>query len=149
YVRKNQKQMQYASGGTGSAVHLACALLNSVAGVDITHVPFRGNAPAVQELIAGRVDYQCPTVASVIPQIKGNVVKAIAMLGTTRSPSLPELATAQEQGLKDFDAGTWNGIWFAKGTPAAIVQKVNQATVKTTAMPSVKTRLQEIGFDAA
>jgi tripartite-type tricarboxylate transporter receptor subunit TctC len=124
-------------------------LLNSAAGVDITHVPFRGNAPAMQELIAGRIDYQCPTVASVIPQIKGNAVKAIALLGSARSPTLPELATAQEQGLKNFDAGTWNGLFFPKDTPLAIVQRLNEAAVKTTALPDVRARLQDIGFDPA
>jgi tripartite-type tricarboxylate transporter receptor subunit TctC len=148
YAQQNQGRMQYGSGGTGSAVHLACALLNAAAGVEITHVPFRGNAPAMQELIAGRIDYQCPTVASAIPQIKANSVKAIALLAASRSPALPDLATAQEQGLKDFDAGTWNGIFFPRGTPSDIVLKMNKATVETTAMPAVRARLRDIGFDA-
>jgi tripartite-type tricarboxylate transporter receptor subunit TctC len=147
YARRNQGHMQYGSGGTGSAVHLACALLNAAAGVEITHVPYRGNAPAMQELIAKRIDYQCPTIASAIPLIQAKSVKALAILGVSRSPSLPDLATAREQGLKDFDAGTWNAVFFPGGTPAEIVGKMNQAIVKTTAMPSVTARLRDVGFE--
>jgi tripartite-type tricarboxylate transporter receptor subunit TctC len=147
YARSNQGHMQYGSGGTGSAVHLACALLNAAAGVEITHVPYRGNAPAMQELIAKRIDYQCPTIASAIPLIQAKSVKAIAILGVSRAPSLPDLATAREQGLKDFDAGTWNAVFFPSGTSASIVHKMNQAIVATTAMPSVKTRLRDVGFE--
>ena len=136
YARRNQGHMQYGSGGTGSAVHLACALLNAAAGVEITHVPYRGNAPAMQELIAKRIDYQCPTIASAIPLIQAKSVKALAILGVSRSPSLPDLPTAREQGLKDFDAGTWNAVFFPSGTPDGIVRKMNQAVVATTAMPT-------------
>jgi len=147
YARRNQGHMQYGSGGTGSAVHLACALLNAAAGVEITHVPYRGNAPAMQELIAKRIDYQCPTIASAIPLIQAKSVKALAILGVSRSPSLPDLPTAREQGLKDFDAGTWNAVFFPSGTPDGIVRKMNQAVVATTAMPTVKTRLRDVGFE--
>ena len=147
YARRNQGHMQYGSGGTGSAVHLACALLNAAAGVEITHVPYRGNAPAMQELIAKRIDYQCPTIASAIPLIQAKSVKALAILGVSRSPSLPDLPTAREQGLKGFDAGTWNAVFFPSGTPDGIVRKMNQAVVATTAMPTVKTRLRDVGFE--
>ena len=87
------------SGGAGSASHLACVLLNSAIGVTVTHVPYRGATPAMQDLIAGRIDYQCPDTPIAIPQIQSKMVKAIAILTRDRSPSLPSQASAHEQGL--------------------------------------------------
>src|ERR1700674_730708 len=130
--------MQYGSGGAGSSVHLACALLNRTIGVTITHIPYRGGGPAMQDLIAGRIDYQCPASELAVPQIQGNLVKAIAILTKTRSPILPNLASAHEQGLADFEAGGWYAFVLPKGTPAAIVQKLHDVTVATMSTPGVQ-----------
>ena len=119
YARKNQVVMQYGSAGAGSTGHVDCALLNAAIGVNIAHVPYRGGGPAMQDLIAGRIDYFCTLSGTVASQIEGKLVKPIANLSRERSPMLPALATAQEQGLKDFEASTWFGFFVPQHTPAA------------------------------
>jgi tripartite-type tricarboxylate transporter receptor subunit TctC len=145
YAKANQAKMQYGSGGAGSTPHLACALLNTTIGVNITHVPYRGTGPATQDMIAGRIDYMCPLGATAIPQITGGQIKPIAILAKERSPLLPSLESAREQGLADFEASTWNASFLPKGTANAIVQKLHDATVTTMDAPSVQQRLKEIG----
>jgi tripartite-type tricarboxylate transporter receptor subunit TctC len=145
HVKANQKTMQYASGGAASPSHLACVLVNHAIGVNVTHVPYRGSAPATQDMIAGHVDYQCPGTASAIPIIKSGLIKAIAMLSRERSPTLPGLATAHEQGLTDLEAETWSGFFLPKGTPDAIVRKLNKAAIATVATPAVRQRLGDVG----
>jgi len=145
FAKANQGKMQYGSGGTGSSVHVACALLNTTIGVNITHIPYRGGSPAMQDLIAGRIDYQCAGTELVVPQIRGNLVKAIATLTKNRSSLLPNLASAHEQGLADFEALGWYAFALPKGTPAAIVQKLHDATVATMDSPGVRERLSESG----
>jgi len=145
YAKANQAKMQYGSAGAGSAAHLACALLNAEIGVKITHVPYRGGNPAMQDLIAGRTDYQCALPSDAIPQIESKAVKAIAILSLDRSPILPALASAHEQGLPNFTASTWSAFFFPRGTPASIVRQLNQATVATLETPWVQTKLQEMG----
>jgi tripartite-type tricarboxylate transporter receptor subunit TctC len=103
YTKTNQAHMQFGSGGVGSGTHLGCALLNSAIGVNTTHVPYRAAAMALQDLIAGRIDYVCP-IASTASRRSGGQVKAIAILSKNRSPILPNLASAQEQGLANFEA---------------------------------------------
>jgi tripartite-type tricarboxylate transporter receptor subunit TctC len=147
YAKANQATMQYGSGGTGSASHLACVLLNSAIGINVTHVPYRGAAPAMQDLIAGRIDYQCPDTPIAIPQIHSKMVKAIAILTRERSPGLPAQATAHEQGLTDFDASNWFGAFFPKGTPAAVVDKLHAAMLTTINTAAVKARMADIGAD--
>jgi tripartite-type tricarboxylate transporter receptor subunit TctC len=117
YAKANQASMQYGSGGAGSASHLACVLLNAAIGINVTHVPYRGAAPAMQDLIAGRIDYQCPDTPIAIPQIQSKMVKAIAILTRDRSPSLPSQASAHEQGLTNFDASNWFASFFPKERP--------------------------------
>ena len=145
YAKANQAKMQYGSAGVGSAVHLACALLNAELGVKITHVPYRGGNPAMQDLIAGRTDYQCALPADAMPQIASKTVKAISILSLDRSPTLPTLASAHEQGLTNFTASVWSAFFFPKGTPAAIVRKLNEATVATLETPGVQTKLRDMG----
>jgi tripartite-type tricarboxylate transporter receptor subunit TctC len=145
YARANQASMQFGSGGAGSATHIACALLNAAIGIGPTHVPYRGGAPALQDLMAGRIDYMCLDTPLAIAQIEGHTVKAIAILTRGRSASLPGLASAHEQGLKDFEASNWCGFFLPKGTPAAIVQRLHDATVAAMDTPAVQTQLQRIG----
>jgi tripartite-type tricarboxylate transporter receptor subunit TctC len=143
YTRQNQAKMQYGSPGAGSVNHLACALLDLAAGVTVTHIPYRG--AIMPDLIAGRLDYWCPTITVAIPQIESHTVKALAILTRNRSPNLPALATAHEQGLADFDAGTWNALFLPRGTPPAIVGKLHAAAVAAMETPSVRARLKDIG----
>jgi tripartite-type tricarboxylate transporter receptor subunit TctC len=145
YARANQEKMQFGSAGTGSGVHLACVLLNAAIGVNIIHVPYRGTAPAMQDLIAGRIDYQCPVITPVVPQIQNDLVKAIATLTKKRTPILPNLATAQEQGLSDFEAYIWFAIFLPKGAPTDIAHKLQRAVTAAENLPAVQERLKDIG----
>jgi tripartite-type tricarboxylate transporter receptor subunit TctC len=144
YARANQASMQMASAGAGSTGHLDCMLLNATIGINVTHVPYRGGGPAMQDLIAGRIDYICTLSATARQQIEGKLIKAVAILSRDRSAMLPGLASAREQGL-DFEASTWFGFFLPKGTPAPIVQKLNEATVAAIDTPSVQEQLKEVG----
>jgi len=149
YAKANQAKMQYGSAGVGSSVHMACALLNVEIGVNTTHVPYRSGAAAMQDLIAGRIDYQCPLTPIALPQIEGKAVRPIALLAKDRIPVLPDLATAHEQGLVDFDVQAGAALWLPRGTPAAIVRKLHDAAVAAMETPSVQARLREIGATVA
>ena len=116
YTKANQSKLQYASAGVGGSNHLACVLLNTAIGINVTHIPYRSGGQAMQDLLAGRVDYQCPSAPTAMPQITGKTVKAIAILSRNRSPSLPDLASAHEQGLTDFDIPSWYALFLPKGT---------------------------------
>jgi tripartite-type tricarboxylate transporter receptor subunit TctC len=145
YAKANQAKMQFGSAGTGSPIHLACVLLNLAIAVNVTHIPYRGGAPAIQDLVGGRIDYLCPIATTAIPPIESKQVKAIAILTRNRSPSLPALASADEQGLANFEAGAWNAIFLPGGTPAAIVQKLHSAAVAAMEAPEVRSRLDQLG----
>ena len=144
YAKANQASMQMASAGAGSTGHLDCMLLNAAIGINVTHVPYRGGGPAMQDLIAGRIDYFCTLSATAKQQIEGKLVKAIAILSRDRSSMLPGLASAQEQGL-NFEASTWFGFFLPRGTPEPIIQKLHDATVAAMETPSVQERLKEVG----
>jgi tripartite-type tricarboxylate transporter receptor subunit TctC len=144
YTKKNQDKMSFASSGVGAAVHLGTVVLNSAIGVTVTHVPYRGSAPAMQDLQAGRVDYMTEIVSTGAPQIKGGAVKAIAMLSPQRSPVLPDVPTAKEGGV-DVTAYTWNAIFLPKGTPEPIVKKLNDAAREAMKTPVVRERLEGLG----
>jgi tripartite-type tricarboxylate transporter receptor subunit TctC len=149
YAKMNQADMKYGSAGAGSAVQLSCVLLNAANGLAITHVPYRGSAPAMQDLIAGRIDYQCANVAPALGQIEAHQVKALAILGRRRTALVPDLATADEQGMTGFDAILWYGLFLPKGTPAEIVQKLNAATIATMNTPAVQERMKQNGAELA
>jgi tripartite-type tricarboxylate transporter receptor subunit TctC len=147
YARMHQAKLQYGSAGAGSASHLACVMLNSAAGIEVAHVPYRGGAEAMQDLIAGRIDYQCPFTAIALPQIESRFVQPIAMLSSARSPVLPDLGTPQEQGISGFDVGAWIGFFCPKGTPPAIVDALHDATVAAMETSTVQERLRSVGAE--
>jgi tripartite-type tricarboxylate transporter receptor subunit TctC len=147
YAKANQAQLQYGSAGLGGSNHLACALLNSALGINTTHVPYRSGGQAMQDMLAGRIDYQCPSAPVALPQIDAGTVKAYAILSRNRSASMPSLPSAHEQALADFDIPTWYALFLPAGTPKSIVQQLNQATVATLSNPSVQQRLKDIGSD--
>ena len=147
YARTNQARMQFGSPGAGSTSHLGCALFNAAIKVEVTHVPYRSTGQALQDLLAGRLDYQCVPIAGVVPQIEGKLIKAIAIMSKQRSPVLPMLATAHEQGLADFEVETWYAIFLPKGTPAAIIRKLHDAAVAAMNVPDVQGRLEELGIE--
>jgi tripartite-type tricarboxylate transporter receptor subunit TctC len=145
YAKINRDKMQFASAGTGSAIHLGCALVNMVTGLDIVHVPYRGANPAMQDLVSGRVDYLCDIITTAKVQIDAGTVRPIAILTRERSAVLPDVPTAIEQGF-EVEAYTWNAFFLPKGTPKAIVQKLNQATVDAMKTPSVREKLESAGL---
>jgi tripartite-type tricarboxylate transporter receptor subunit TctC len=145
YAKANQSKMQFGSAGAGSATHLGCVLLNYLIGVDITHVPYRGTGPAMQDLQGGRIDYLCEIVSTAKPQIDGGTVKAIAIMTKERSKALPNLPTGLEQGTPNLEAYTWNAIFLPKGAPADIVKKLNDAAVQAMKTPAVRERLEGLG----
>jgi tripartite-type tricarboxylate transporter receptor subunit TctC len=147
YAKANQAAMKYGSAGIGSAVQLSCVLFNAANGLSVTHVPYRGSAPAMQDLVAGRIDYQCANVQPALGQIESHEVKALAILSLDRSALVPDVPTADEQGLKGFDAIIWYALFLPRDTPAAIVQKLNAAVVATMNTPAVQERMKQIGAD--
>jgi tripartite-type tricarboxylate transporter receptor subunit TctC len=147
YAKANHAKMQFASAGAGSATHLGCSLLNAAIGVDVTHIPYRGGGPAMQDIVAGRVDYICIDTPGVISLIQSGQIKALAVLSSTRAASLPNVPTAQEQGLKGFEAANWAAFFMPKDTPAPIVQKLQAATSAAVDTPAVRDRMKQLGID--
>jgi tripartite-type tricarboxylate transporter receptor subunit TctC len=145
YAKANQKTMKFGSAGAGSATHLGCVLLNHVIGVDVVHVPYRGTGPAMQDLTAGQIDYVCEIITTAKPQIDGGNVRGLAIFDKKRSPAMPDLPTALEQGTPDLEAYTWNAFFAPKGTPDAIVKKLNSVSVEAIKTPAVRDRLQGLG----
>jgi tripartite-type tricarboxylate transporter receptor subunit TctC len=128
YLKQNQSKVQFGSAGTGSASHLACELVHAVAGVQVTHVPYRSAPLAMQDLLANRIDYQCGLLPSPIAQIREGQIKAFALLANTRSGALPDLPTAHEQGMAGVEGSAWHVLFAPKGTPRDIVTRLNEAT---------------------
>ncbi len=144
YAKQHQKEMQFGSAGAGSATHLGCVVLNTAMGTDITHIPYKGTGPAMQDLVAGRIDFMCEIISTAKPQIDGGSVRALAIMTKERSPVLPNLPTAIEQGL-DVQAYTWNALYLPKNAPADVVKKLHDAAVAAMDTASVKDRLQSLG----
>ena len=147
YVKANQAKMQFGSAGVGSGTHLPCVLLNMAMGVNVTHVPYRGEGPAQQDLIGGRLDYMCSTIQTGAALAKQGAVKAIAVMSPHRVGIIPDLPTTGEQGLPGVEASVWNAFFLPRGAPAAIVQKLNKAMSDTLDDPQVRKRLEALGLE--
>jgi tripartite-type tricarboxylate transporter receptor subunit TctC len=146
YAKANQAKMQYGSAGVGSGTHITCVLLNMAMGTSITHVPYRGSGPAMQDLVGGRIDFLCDVISTAAPQIAAKSVKPIATLGESRSAVLPDVATAGEQGLAEFEGNGWNALFFPKGTPGEIVRRLSRAASDAQDTPGVRERLEQLGL---
>jgi len=142
-----QRPLSYGSGGIGAFHHLAAALFCSMAGIKMTHVPYRGSGPAMQDLQGGRIDYLCDVMTTAKPPIDSGAVKGLAVLNAKRSPALPDVPTAVEQGMPDLIAYTWNAIFLPKNAPAAIVKKLHDATLEAMHTPTVRDRLTALGAE--
>jgi tripartite-type tricarboxylate transporter receptor subunit TctC len=149
YVKTNQAKMQFGSAGVGSGTHLPCVLLNMAMGVDVTHVPYRGEGPALQDLIGGRIDYLCTTVQTGAAQVKEGGVKGIAVMSPHRVKIVPDLATTGEQGLPGVEASVWNAFFLPPGVPDAVVRKLNKAMSDMLDDPKVRGRLEDLGLEIA
>jgi tripartite-type tricarboxylate transporter receptor subunit TctC len=147
YAKTHQAGMQFGSAGAGSATHLGCVLLNYTIGVKITHVPYRGTGPALQDLEGLRIDYMCDVITTAKPPIDSGAVKGIAILDSKRSPALPNLPTAAEQGTPNLVAYTWNAIFLPKNAPAPIVKTLHDAALAAMHTPAVRERLSGLGAE--
>ncbi len=147
YVKANQSTMQFGSAGVGSGTHLPCVLLNMAMGVTVTHVPYRGEGPAQQDLIAGRLDYMCSTIQTGAALANNGVVKGIAVMSPRRVKIIPDLPTTGEQGLAGVEASVWNAFFLPPGTPDEIVRKLNRAMSDTLDDPVVSKRLNDLGLE--
>jgi tripartite-type tricarboxylate transporter receptor subunit TctC len=147
HVKANGRSMQFGSAGVGSGTHLPCVLLNLAMGADVTHVPYRGEGPVMQDLIGGRVDYMCATIQSGAAQAKQGAVKGIAVMAEKRVPIIADLATTGEQGLPGVEAAVWNAFFLPKGTPEPIVRKLNKAMSEAIDDPTIRNRLEELGLE--
>jgi tripartite-type tricarboxylate transporter receptor subunit TctC len=149
YVKANQAKMQFGSAGVGSGTHLPCVLFNMAMGVNVTHVPYRGEGPAQQDLIGGRIDYMCSTIQTGAALVKQGQVKGIAVMAPHRVAIIPNLATTGEQGVPGVEASVWNAFFLPPGAPAPIVQKLNKAMSDTLDDPTVSKRLEDLGLNIA
>jgi tripartite-type tricarboxylate transporter receptor subunit TctC len=146
YAKANQAKMHYVSSGPGTTTHIACALLNTAMGTNISHVPYRSTVNAMPDMFAGRIDFICDDILNAAPHVQGGAIKAIAFLGTSRTRVLPNLATAIEQGLSGFDVSGWSAWFLPKGTPPVIVQRLSAAVSETMDTPSVRERIEGFGY---
>jgi tripartite-type tricarboxylate transporter receptor subunit TctC len=144
YAKANQEHMQYASAGAGSGSHVCAILLDSLIGTHMVHVPYRGTGPAMQDMIAGRIDFSCEQISTAYPLIQAGTVKALATLALDRVPVLADLPTAQEQGL-DLDCSVWISLEFPKGTAGAIVRRLAEAANEAVETPAVRERFASLG----
>ena len=144
YARANTDKLQYGSSGAGAGAHICALLLDQAMGVKVTHVPYRGSGPAMQDLLGGRIDYICEQVSTAIQQIRAGTVKAIATMGLSRSDVLPDLKTAVEEGF-EINCASLSAFEFPKGTPEAIVNRLAEATNKVVESAFVRERFATLG----
>ena len=145
YAKANPGKLNYASSGNGSIQHISAELLKQITGTRMAHIPYKGAGPAVQDLMAGQVDLFITTPASVIGQIKGDKLKALAVTSTTRLSALPNVATAGEQGIKNFNIDSWFALYALAGTPPDVVKKLNTEINKILARPEVQKKAEDSG----
>ena len=147
YVKGNVDKLNMAHAGVGSVSFTTCLLLNSIMNVKPTSVPYQGTGPSMNALVAGQVDYMCDQIVNAVPQIKGGTIKAYAIGTAERNPSLPDVPTAKEAGLPEFQASAWNALFAPKGTPKAAVDKLAAALNKALDDENTRKRLLELGSD--
>jgi tripartite-type tricarboxylate transporter receptor subunit TctC len=147
HVRANPGKLNYGSIGIGAASHLTMEMFKSAAGIDLVHVPYKGSAPATTDLLAGNVQAAFLVPTNVLPHARAGKLKVLASSGRTRAPSMPEIPTLIESGLKDFDSLAWLGLMAPAGTPAPIVERYHRELVRILAMPEVRERLNAVDFE--
>jgi tripartite-type tricarboxylate transporter receptor subunit TctC len=149
YLRRHPGQLNYASGGNGSAGHMAGELLKSQGKLSAVHIPYAGAGPAQLGLLAGQTDFMFDNLASALPQIRAGKLKALAITTPQRAPALPETPTMADSGLPGFDVSTWFGVFAPAGTPPAVVAKLNETMTAALRTPEMRDRLSKMGADPA
>jgi tripartite-type tricarboxylate transporter receptor subunit TctC len=147
FAKANPGKLNYASSGVGAGPHLATALFASMAGVQLTHVPYRGDTPALTDLLAGQVQMSFMSAAPAIPHVKSGALRALAIASGKRSAVLPELPTVAEQGLPGYDVGSWWGVVAPVNTPREIIERAESVVLPYLRAPSTAARFRELGLD--
>lgn len=147
YAKANESKLNQAHAGVGAVSYITCELLNGIIGIKPVGVPFQGTGPAMNALVGGQVDYMCDQITNVVPQVNGGTIKAYAVATPERSPSLPDLPTTAEGGLPNYQASAWNALFAPKGTPKAMIEKLNAAAAKALDDEKVIARMKELGND--
>ena len=148
YAKTNPGKLNFGSGGAGTTPHLAGEMLKMMAGVQMTHIPYKGGGPALADLVGGQIQLMLENIPSTLPFVKSAKLRAVAVSALKRSALVPELPTVDEAGPKDYEIVGWNGLFVPTGTPRAIITRVHAETVKALANPAVKERLVGLGADA-
>ena len=146
-ARREPGRLAFGSSSIGGTNHLAGELLKGMAGIDIVHVPFRGAAPAMTDLIAGRLQLYFDNMPGVLPQVRDGRIRALAVAGATRAAALPELPTMAEAGLPGFEASSWFGLAAPGGTPPALVLRIAAAVQAALAEPGLRAKLAASGAE--
>lgn len=144
-ARKRGDGMSFGSPGTGSTVHLSGELFKSATKLDLLHIPYKGSAPALTDLMGGQIDFIFENISPALPFIQSNKLRALAVTSAERIPALPNVPTMKESGYPSFVTATWNGVLAPKGTPAAIVKRLEEATLKVAGSADFKTRVNALG----
>jgi tripartite-type tricarboxylate transporter receptor subunit TctC len=147
YVKANGEKLNEAHAGVGSVSFTTCALLNSILSVKPTRVVYRGTGPALNDLVAGQVDYMCDQIVNLVPQIQAGTIRAYAVALPERSPALPDVPTTKEAGLPDYQVSAWNAIFAPKKTPGDVVKRLNDALLKALSDGGTRKRLLDLGAD--
>lgn len=149
YGKANPGKLNFASSGSGTSIHLAGELFKVMTAVQMTHVPYKGSAPAIQDLLGGQVQLMFDNLPSALPQIKAGKLRALAVTSVARSPALPDTPTVAESGLPGFEASSWFGVLSPAGTPPAIITRLNAEAVKWLATPEAQEKMRNLGANAA
>ncbi|WP_353246088.1 tripartite tricarboxylate transporter substrate binding protein [Limnohabitans sp.] len=139
--------MNYASSGSGTSIHMSGEMFKSLTGVNITHIPYKGSAPAMTDLLGGQVMMMFDNIPSAIPHIKSGKLKALATTGSKRDPLLPDLPTLAEAGVSGYESGVWFGLAVPANTPRDVVMKLNAEAIKGTRSPDFVKRMTELGYN--
>jgi tripartite-type tricarboxylate transporter receptor subunit TctC len=148
YARAQPGKVTFGSAGVGTSQHLAGELFKTMAGIDITHVPYRGIAAVMPDLLAGRISMVFGNITAVLPLVREGRLRALAVTSPRRWASVPDLPTMIEVGYKDFDSTAWFGLMAPAGTPQPIIDKIHQEAVRILARPDIRKRFEEIGMEA-
>ena len=147
YAKKNPGKLNYGSAGPGSTTHLAVALLTSMTGTDMTHVPYKGSAPVITDLLAGTLDLSISTMPAVLPHVGGGKIRVLGVSTAQRAKALPDIATIEEGGVKGYATGLWTGLLAPAGTSPEIVARLNQAVNEAVAADDFKAMLAKQGAE--
>jgi tripartite-type tricarboxylate transporter receptor subunit TctC len=147
YVKKNKDKVTYANAGLGAASHLCGMLFMTAIDTDLTTVPYKGTAPAMNDLLGGQVDFMCDQTTNTTSQIKGDKIKVYGVTTKKRVPSLPNVPTMDEAGLKGFEVSVWHGLYAPKSTPKAVIDRIAKALQEAIKDPTVRQRFADLGAE--